>query len=368
MRTIALGCLLALSAILPRPARACAPAYPPEAVVRVADESAIIVWDEASRVEHFVRRATFTSSANDFGFLVPTPTQPELAEAPDSVFEALEWQIRPPIVYRDKISGIEPGLLCAAPFYLTLRSAAVDSAAAPVRVLEAKRVAGYDAAVLEADSETALAEWLKANGYASRPALSEWLKPYVAMRWKITAFKIAAGRDAKAVETSSVRMSFKADKPFFPYREPADQRETVTAGAKEAAPPPPGRVLRVFFLGPRRVEGAVGEARSPWPGETTWADAIPADVIKPALGPLPLPFEQAWLTAFEDRSNPRPGVDDVFFSASADSSPVKPAPVEVVRPQSIFVPLDVVALVVGGSVWIVKRVRRRMREGKAQAR
>jgi hypothetical protein len=367
MRTLALSLVLALSALLPRPARACAPAYPPEAVVRIADESAIIVWDEAAKIEHFIRRATFTSSANDFGFLVPTPSKPELAEAPDSVFSTLEWKIRPPIVYRYRTSGVEPGLLCAAPFYLTARSAAVDSAAPPVRVLETKRVAGYDAAVLEADSEDALADWLRSNGYTTRPALAEWLKPYVAMRWKITAYKIAAGRDAKAVETSAVRMSFKTDKPFFPYREPADQRETVTAGANEGdmAAPPPGRVLRVFFLGPRRVKGAVGEAGLPWPGETTWADAVSADLIKPALGTLPPPFEQAWLTAFEDRSNPRPGVDDVFFSASADASPVKPAPVEVIRPTNIFLPLDVIALVIGGSVWLVRRARKRRGEAVA---
>ncbi|NUQ77739.1 MAG: DUF2330 domain-containing protein [Polyangiaceae bacterium] len=362
MRSLALGLLLALSALLPKPARACAPAYPPEAIVRVADESAIIIWDELAKVEHFIRRATFTSSASDFGFLVPTPSRPELAEAPDSVFASLEQQVRPPVHYRYKVRGIEPGLLCAAPFYLTARSA-VDSAAPPVRVLETKRVAGYDAAVLQADSATALAEWLQSNGYASRPALSEWLAPYVAMRWTITAYKIAAGREANAVETSAVRMSFKTDKPFFPYREPADQRETITAGVN-AAMDPPSRVLRVFFVGPRRVEGTVGTAGSPWPGETTWADSISSDLLKPAMTPLSLPFERAWLTAFEDRSNPRPGVDDVFFSASGADIPVKPLPVEVTRPRDIFVPLDLLALVIGGSIWFVHRVRKR-RSGAA---
>lgn len=363
MRSLALGLLVALSALLPKPARACAPAYPPDALVRIADESAIIVWDEASKTEHFIRRATFTSSADDFGFLVPTPTKPDLAEAPDSVFASLEWKIKPPVEIRYVISGVEPGLLCAAPFYLTARSA-MDTAAAPVRVLETKRVGGYDAAVLEADSATALAEWLQSNGYASRPALSEWLTPYVAMRWKITAYKIAAGREAKAVETSAVRMSFKTDKPFFPYREPADQRETITAGAKErdTTAPPPNRILRVFFIGPRRVKGTVGEAGSPWPGEATWADSISTDLIKPALAPLPLPFENAWLTAFEDRSTPRPGVDDVFFSASEADTPIKPKPIQVTRPRPIFLPLDVIAILAGGSIWLVKRIQKRRAE------
>jgi hypothetical protein len=366
MRSLALGLLLTISALLPKPARACAPAYPPEAMVRVADESAIIVWDEASKTEHFIRRATFTSSANDFGFLVPTPARPELAEAPDSVFWSLESKIKPVVDIRYEWSGVEPGLLCAAPFYLTARSA-VDAAAPSVRVLETKRVGGYDAAVLEADNATALNDWLRSNGYAASAAISDWVSPYLSMRWMITAFKIAAGRDAKAVETSAVRMSFKTDKPFFPYREPADQRETIAAGAKpgDVAAPPPSRVLRVFFIGPRRVEGAVGAAGSPWPGEATWADSIPTELIAPALAPVPLPFQQAWLTAFEDRSNPRPGVDDVFFSASAADTPLRPKPVVVTRDRPVFLPLDVIALVVGGSIWIGKRIRRRRADGAA---
>ena len=31
----------------------------------------MIVWDEASKTEHFVRRATFRAAVKDFGFLVP---------------------------------------------------------------------------------------------------------------------------------------------------------------------------------------------------------------------------------------------------------------------------------------------------------
>ena len=47
--------------------------------------------------------------------------------------------------------------------------------AAPVRVLQAKRVAGHDVRVLEADDPAALATWLAEHGYASGPALTAWL-------------------------------------------------------------------------------------------------------------------------------------------------------------------------------------------------
>lgn len=166
-----------------RSADACAPAYPPGAAVRIADESAIIVWDQASRIEHFIRRATFASDTPDFGFLVPTPSKPELAEAPDSVFQQLE------------------------------------------------------------------------------PALEEWLAPYVAKRWLLTAIKIAGAAGSKAIATSAVCMSFKAERPFYPYREPAEQRETMPASLKAGVAPDVSndRRLRVFFVSDARMDGAVGE-------------------------------------------------------------------------------------------------------------
>ena len=47
----------------PLPVDACAVAPPRDAVVEVASESAIIVWDERAKTEHFIRRATFAAAA-----------------------------------------------------------------------------------------------------------------------------------------------------------------------------------------------------------------------------------------------------------------------------------------------------------------
>src|SRR5688572_6739034 len=95
-RAAAAVCGLSLAA-LPRPAAACAPAPPEGASVVIAQEEAVIVWDDAKKLEHFVRRAVFDTKARDFGFLVPTPTQPELAEASDAVFATLLQRTRPEI-------------------------------------------------------------------------------------------------------------------------------------------------------------------------------------------------------------------------------------------------------------------------------
>ena len=80
---------------------------PRGARVDIAEESAIIIWDAATKTEQFIRRASFKTDAKDFGFLVPTPSKPTLAEADDSAFHELERITAPPI--RVQVP-IEPGL------------------------------------------------------------------------------------------------------------------------------------------------------------------------------------------------------------------------------------------------------------------
>jgi hypothetical protein len=348
-RTLAAALALVAVAARDRPADACATAPPIGVRVQIAEESAIIVWDAAAHREHFIRRASFHGTGVDFGFLVPTPDKPELAEVPDRVFEQLEEATKPAVVETTGIDGVEPTLLCAFCFLVRGTKSAMEPAS--VRVLDAKRVGGYDAVVLEADSAAALAAWLEQRHYAERPELAAWLAPYVAARWKITAFKIAPDHDAQAVETAAVRMSFATERPFFPYREPSDQRENLPAGLTSE-----GRLLRVFFIGGERVDGAIGPAGAPWPGKAIWSDRY--DVAR--VGELPFARSAgAWLTMFEDRASPRPGTDDLFFAAARDRAPVKPPPVVLNRASKIPLPLDLIAGV-AALVWMaVRRARRR---------
>jgi hypothetical protein len=369
-RRIAALCLLAALATLapPRPGKACAPAPPEGTFVRIAEESAIIVWDAQTKTEHFIRRAGFQTTARDFGFLVPTPTKPELAEAAEAIFDQLETAMKPPIVEEHHYT-FHPAMLCSltalvmnAPGEKAASAPLIAAAAAPppVRVLDEQRVAGYDAVVLEADSARALATWLKEHGYAERPTLSDWLAPYVAAHWKITAFKIAPQAEAQAVSTAAVRMSFAAEQPFFPYREPSDQRENLPASApiQQAS-----RLLRVFFIGPERVTGSIGEAKAPWPGKTVYANAID-QIPTPLSLPVAIP-KGAWLTSFEDSAQPRPGTDDLFFAKAADARPLLPDPIVVRRESPFFLPLDLIALTVG-VIWLllrgVRRIVRRFQE------
>ena len=295
----------------------CAPAPHAGQWVDIRDESALIVWDPATKTEHFVRRARFDTTSEDFGFLVPTPTQPELGEADDRVFHRLGRLTAPRYVYEQRVKTVfgfgdlNRGPTAMAP------NAMPDS----VEVLEQKQVAGLDATVVRADDAQALAEWLDKHGYEQRPALTEWLQWYVDHKWIITAFKMAKG-DRQEFQSKSLRMTFQAEQPFYPYREPADMRKKNAQGA---------RTLRVYFLSDQKYSGTLG-ADGHWPGTTVWANGIGGsnhDITMQLKlnGDKSVPETVNYLTEFEDHSFPRPGTDEVYFVPAGDQTTKERPPI-----------------------------------------
>lgn len=318
----------------------------PASSVEVASESAVIVWDEKSKTQHFIRNASFATTSADFGFLVPTPTQPSIEEADVSVFRTLTSVTAPRTVtvVKEELPSVGCGGTKSASF------ASSPPAAGSVDVIDRKKVGDLEVAVLRADDAGKLREWLEKNGYDARPQLAEWLKVYTDAKWVISAFKIAADRKAlprsappstaKGFEKSqtplamapnanstTVRMSFSADRPYFPYREPADQRLV------SPEMPPPYRLLRVFLLADSRYAGMLGDGKTAWPGKAVWANKLDpatfATVSTAAKLPAELAGREWYLTEFEDSSSPRPGTDEVYFSKSTDQSTIERPPVVV---------------------------------------
>ncbi len=118
------------------PTHACATAPPRGGEARVADEEAIIIWDAATKTETFIRRAQFRSTAKSFGFLVPTPTTPELGEAPENLFHTLAHAIRPEVVIDDSGYKVSVGSWIGNWFKgLKKGDTAVNSRAPAVRVI-----------------------------------------------------------------------------------------------------------------------------------------------------------------------------------------------------------------------------------------
>jgi hypothetical protein len=323
-------------------ARACAPAPPLGERVSISDEQALIVWDAAHATEHFIRRARFATQAKDFGFLVPTPSRPSLAEAPDALFQRLADATKPEETVDDGFR-VQPGLACLSLMRGGALKSAPETAAAPhVALLAVEHVAGYDAAILAADDASALSTWLTEHGYPSTPSLEGWLRPYVEAKWIVTAFKIARAAPGD-VGSSAVRMTFATERPFYPYREPADQREGNA----------PGRILDVYLIAPDRVEGTLDG--KPWSVTTYFAKESNVGALLASV--VPDAPARAWLHRFIDTSSPRPGTADLFF-AKSNAAPIVPPPIVHDRRRSIWLPIDLALVPIVALVYALRRSRR----------
>jgi hypothetical protein len=321
--------LMAFVALIPSPADGCAIAPQKGRTLQTASEEALIVFDEQTKTEHFIRTASFSGDSSDFGFLVPTPGRPEISEVDlNGVLATFSDVTRPRIVKQKKyVGGFALG--CMLPMASndgTLMNLAEDMAPrSAVNVVDRKRVGNLDAAVLQAEKPEAVREWLVKNGYNDRPELTEWLKAYTDGTWYITAYKIASDAVASGprstIRSTTVKMSFPTPTAFYPYREPSDARSARANG----------RVLKLHLLASRISAGTIGLNDSkPWPARTTWAGLLPPDAAPSVFESLRIgtrPNEAWYLTEFVDESNPRPGTDELFFGMASDQSPVERPPI-----------------------------------------
>jgi hypothetical protein len=346
--SLAMACMVLLLGSLPAPG--CCPAPPPGKPVVNADQTVIMIWDGTAKTQHFIRRASFKSEADDFGFLVPTPSEPVLEESGNEAFPYLQKLTEPE---NKKVPRPSGGMSCGCGGQ---RLTIADKAA--VIVLQEKVVAGFNAVVLETRSADALVGWLKDHGYVFSPEVEAWAKPYVEAGWKITALKVAKDKESKdqSVAASSLRITFKTDRPLFPYREPDSTKNAAALGAKQ-------RLLRIYFLADARYRGDL-TPDVPWTGKVAWADKLTSEQRTKVLEMLKLPEttgpEQWWLTEFEDAWPYRVAPGDVYFVRDADQNSVKRPP--IVEYVSSPFPADVTIYAIAAAL-VVPPLWRRARRG-----
>ncbi|MBC8138107.1 MAG: DUF2330 domain-containing protein [Fibrella sp.] len=351
---IATGLALLSSA----PVSACMPVSESPAPIAVAGEEAVIAYDSRTGTERFIRKATFDTRDRDFGFLVPTPSVPTVSESSNELFNRLGGLVQTPVIEKKTRFLWGRQETESTTSALSMKSGSAPRSFPQVEVQEIKRVGDFEAAVLKATDTNALMGWLKKYGYVSSPELKEWVEPYVRQGYAITAFRIAA--DVRDKHTPGVQMhlkpvclTFQTPAPFYPYR------EGKNAVARD------GRLLRVYYLGDKRVTGRLGDslanASEEWGANTTQSRSVSPDdkvrlCAKTGLEPAQVGDR---LTVFEDRASLR-ARKDLFFTAATDQALQVPTRIEYndIDVSSAVLPIAGSLLAGTGLAWWVRRRRR----------
>ena len=75
-----------------------------------------------------------------------------------------------------------------------------------------------------------------------------------------------AGAKDQSIAAAALRISFKTDRPLFPYREPDPTKSAAALNARS-------RLLRIYFIGDGKFRGELA-ADTAWSGKVAWADKL----------------------------------------------------------------------------------------------
>lgn len=230
-----LGLALVGALVAPSPALACGGFFCSslEPVDQSAERILFAVDEQQGTVTAHVQ-IFFEGDADDFAWVVPVPSVPELFLSTDSLFSVLDERVGPRFDIREDRSSCTSG---------DERSYAVDavysaSESGGVNVVSTGQVGPYDTVVLQATDAFALSEWLAGHGFDLPDGVDEALTPYLAEGQYLVALRLS--KDRSSGEIAPIGLRWSASSVMVPIR--------LTSIAAR-----PDMRLEVYVLGPSRA-------------------------------------------------------------------------------------------------------------------
>ena len=280
---------------------------PPEKQPTLSREKVLIIHDEESGTEHFIREIAFAHAADPFGFVVPVPGKPTVAEVKKNLFTPL----RKTFTFEPTFGGIGRGKGSGG---ASPASAGLGDGGG-VTVLSVERIGSFKAFVLAATDEAGLAQWLADNKFAQPTGAKEWLGHYVRMGFYYVALRYDPPRKKQsggAMGAETIRISFPTPMPYYPYLEPEEPD----------LPRNDPRLLEVWYAGTKPV---IPVCLREYRGTNTWtrplragesyegdARASFAKAIDKEISEL-LPSGSVVVQTFRDQKRSRDGFGDILF-------------------------------------------------------
>ena len=291
------------------PAEACGAffakaAVPVERRPSLSVERVLILHDPEKQVEHFIREIVFRGDKETFGFVVPTPTRPDVFKVKEPMFNRLEtsYPFQPP----DQGGGSK-GANRGAP------GGAAGGGPPKVTILDIKKVGSFTAFVLAATDASALGKFLKDNGLSSTPENDAWLQSYVERKFFYVAFRYEPNAEkggSGQPRSETVRISFKTPLAYYPYSEP---KHPSSGGARDVGlwVVSPERVIPVSLAEENGKPVWVKPFVEGWTQENVAVDRFQKDLgpeEDKLMGAAPVVVQP-----FEDQKESRQGYGDVVF-------------------------------------------------------
>jgi hypothetical protein len=298
-----------ISAHTPR-ARACGCFAQPSAATPVVQAGERILFArDGGQVTAYIQ-IRYQGSADEFGWLVPLPSVPDLKLGTDELFDLLDrttqpsYQLTTQRQFCDGSSASSSrnafgGCFAASSSSPSYNSPgpldagfAADMGTDPIAVVKSS-IGPFDYAVLKADDQTALLGWLNTNRYFVPTGTSDVLTPYIHPGAFFLALKLRAGESAGDIVPIIVR--YASDLPMIPLI-------LTSVGAV------PDMGIQVWMLGqsraiPRNYRHVVLDDLPIWLASETY-NGLAVRAVREA------PQHHAFITEYAGSSAPMVGVLD----------------------------------------------------------
>jgi len=184
--------------------------YPPGYYVNEIGQKALIYYQ--NQTENLVVSASFNGNSQDFAWVIPTPSKPEIFKSSASLFTTLE-----------KITETSDYTL---PLDEAMSTFGTNKSESSVQVIEEKTIDIYDTAILKATDDKALSQWLQDHGYTFPHDKSYMLEDYINNGWYFVIAKIQnyLTQDSgikEQLSTGSItplRLQFQSSKIIYPMK------------------------------------------------------------------------------------------------------------------------------------------------------
>jgi MYXO-CTERM domain-containing protein len=210
---------LTLGALGPAEALACGGFFCSNQPIDQSKERIIFAVDEENGTVETHVQIFYQGDAEEFAWVVPVPSVPEVGVSSDELFTQLEVRTAPQFWLEERAIGT-----CNYDWFGTDDMAEADGGAPPsdggggggggVVVVASAQVGPYDQVTLQAQSAEALLTWLNDNGYQLPETVGAALAPYVADGAYFVALKLQ--NDSDAGDIAPVKLRYAASGAMIP--------------------------------------------------------------------------------------------------------------------------------------------------------